>query len=142
MSHAVPIVAYDLPWLTLIREGDGIVTVKQKRFDLLAEKVLELLENTEKAQELGEAGRKYIEVLKKEDIAGEWKEFFNYLALENEGESEKNSDELEVILIKYLTLYAKVGKEEKAGVLNKKNRKAYRRKKRKSIADKKTEAAK
>lgn len=137
LSHAVPIVAYDLPWLTLIREGDGIVTVKQKRFDLLAEKVLELLENTEKAQELGEAGRKYIEVLKKEDIAGEWKEFFNYLALENEGESEKNSDELEVILIKYLTLYAKVGKEEKAGVLNKRIEKLTEENKEKALQIKK-----
>ncbi len=57
--------------------------------------------------------------------------------MENEGESEKNSDELEVILIKYLTLYAKVGKEEKAGVLNKRIEKLTEENKEKALQIKK-----
>lgn len=68
-----------MPWLHFIRDGRGILTVKQKRTDLLAQSVIELLKDSKKCQLLGEAGKQHVEEMEKMDIGLEWKAFFDLL---------------------------------------------------------------
>lgn len=76
MSHGLPIVTYDIPWLTFIKDGRGMVVVPQKRFDLMAEKIVALLQNTKEAQTIGRAGKEQIVELSELDIGAQWRELF------------------------------------------------------------------
>lgn len=76
MSYGIPIVTYDIPWLTFIKDGRGIVVVPQKRFDLMAEKVVALLQNRQEAQTIGQAGKEQIIELSEIDIGTRWEEVF------------------------------------------------------------------
>lgn len=116
MSHGVPIVSYDLPWLTLVRDGRGIITVEQKRSDLLAKKVIDLLNNPQKGERIGLEGRQQIEELEQTDIGQLWNEFFEKIGTNDP--NEKNQDEVETILLKYMTVFAKIGKDLKVENLN------------------------
>lgn len=68
----------------------GILTVKQKRTDLLAQSVIELLKDSKKCQLLGEAGKQHVEEMEKMDIGLEWKSFFDSLYSGKEKESCKS----------------------------------------------------
>lgn len=119
MSHGVPVVTYDLPWLTLTRDGRGIISVPQKRPDLLAKEVIRLLENPDLGEQIGLQGREQVEELEKTDIGKQWDDFFVEISVEGAGESKRNPDEIEAVLLKYMTLYAKIGKDTKTENLEK-----------------------
>ena len=119
MSHGVPVVTYDLPWLTLTRDGRGIISVPQKRPDLLAKEVIRLLENPDLGEQIGLQGREQVEELEKTDIGKQWDNFFVEISVEGAGESKRNPDEIEAVLLKYMTLYAKIGKDIKTENLEK-----------------------
>lgn len=117
MSHGVPVVAYDLPWLTLVRDGRGVFTVEQERSDLLAKKVIELLQNPRESEKVGLEGREHIKELEKTDIGMQWSMFFDKIGAYDL--NEKNQDEIEAMLLKYVTVYSKIGKDLKVESLNK-----------------------
>ncbi len=81
LAHGVPIVAYELPWLTFMQDGRGIITVPQKRYDLLAKEVISLLHDPERAQKIGEEGRAQAEALEAVDIGAKWKEMFDNIGV-------------------------------------------------------------
>ena len=114
LSHGIPIVTYDMPWLRFIRDGRGILTVKQKRTDLLAQSVIDLLKDSKKCQLLGEAGKQYVGELEKKDIGQEWKSFFDSLY----SEKEIDEDSVENVIFRYITTYAYQGKKKKVANLN------------------------
>ena len=114
LSHGIPIVTYDMPWLHFIRDGRGILTVKQKRTDLLAQSVIDLLKDSKKCQLLGEAGKQYVGELEKKDIGQEWKSFFDSLY----SEKEIDEDSVENVIFRYITTYAYQGKKKKVVNLN------------------------
>lgn len=79
MAHGLPIVTYDLPWLTIARDGRGIISVEQGRPDLMAKELVKLLSCPELCKELGTQGREQIIEMNSIDIGNEWKEFFDSL---------------------------------------------------------------
>ncbi len=81
LAHGVPIVAYELPWLTFMQDGRGIITVEQKRYDLLAKEVISLLRDPERAKKIGEAGRAHAEDFESIDIGAKWKEMFDNIGV-------------------------------------------------------------
>lgn len=119
MTHGLPIIMYELPWLTLTQDGRGIIQVPQKRSDLLAERVIELLQNPSEAEKIGMEGRTQIEELGQIDIGEEWRVFLKEVFAGAE-RSNRNPDEIETILLKYITMYAKIGKDHRVNVLNRK----------------------
>lgn len=119
MAHGVPVVTYDLPWLTLTRDGRGIISVPQKRPDLLAKEVIKLLEDPKLGEEIGLKGREQVQDLEKTDLGEQWDSFFTEISSEGEENQNRNPDEVETVLLKYMTLYAKIGKDAKIENLEK-----------------------
>lgn len=103
MSHSLPVVTYDMPWLTLVRDGRGIVTVPQGDYKLMAQKVIEILRNQELLLQTGERGRQQICDIYDHNIGNDWVSFFNSLQ-----DSELENNELnqnQKIIYKYLFEY-------------------------------------
>ena len=69
MSHELPIVSYDMPWLIFMQDGRGIIPVQQKRVDILAKEVVRLLKDPNEITRLGKEGKQQIEDMKKINIA-------------------------------------------------------------------------
>ena len=72
LSYGVPIVTFDMPWLYFLQDGRGIVTVPQKRTDLLAKEVSYLLQHTDKIRELGREGRELTEDMSNGKVLSYW----------------------------------------------------------------------
>ena len=115
LSYGVPVITYDMPWLTFVRDGRGIISVKQKRPDLMAKVAIDFMRNPEKAEAIGLEGRKQIEEIASIDIGMEWKKFFKSLY----EEKKIDEDTEENIIYRYMTAYAFKGKREKVYSLNK-----------------------
>ena len=115
LSYGVPVITYDMPWLTFVRDGRGCISVKQKRPDLMAKVAIDFMRNPEKAEAIGLEGRKQIEEIASIDIGMEWKKFFESLY----EEKEIDEDTEENIIYRYMTAYAFKGKREKVYSLNK-----------------------
>lgn len=79
MTHGLPIVTYDMPWLTFIRNNKGIVTVEQGDYVNLARNVIELLNDREKLQNLGKLAKENITAMAQIDLAKEWGSFLDGL---------------------------------------------------------------
>lgn len=115
LSYGVPVITYDMPWLTFVRDGRGIISVKQKRPDLMQKVAIDFMRNPEKAEAIGLEGRKQIEEIASIDIGMEWKKFFKSLY----EEKKIDEDTEENIIYRYMTAYAFKGKREKVYSLNK-----------------------
>ena len=109
LSHGTPIVTYDMPWLTFIRDGRGVVATRQKRPDLLAQKVTELLRNPEECRRLSEEGKQHIKELEAVDIGQTWKQFFDTLY----EEKEIDEDSVDNVIFHFMTSYAYQGKQNR-----------------------------
>lgn len=106
LAHGLPIVTYDMPWLDVIRDGRGICTVEQNRFDHMAEKVADLLQNSHERRRMGAEGRRQVEAIGQMDIAGQWREMF-----ENVGKERTiRRRGTEEVLFEQLTIDQYVGK--------------------------------
>lgn len=120
MAHAVPIVTYNLPWLTLIKDGRGIISVKQKRYDLLSEEIINLLNNPDNAATIGFMGKQQVSELAQTDIATEWKNFFDSIPpskIPNRSLSDED------VLLKYISVYQQIGKNSARSALENENKK-------------------
>ena len=106
MAHSLPIVAYDMPYLTYFRDGRGIVAVPQDNTELLAQKVVELLRNPEKAKALGAQGKQQITEICHADIEADWKELFDNL---DEEKKEPENSTISIVL-KHITEFQHKGK--------------------------------
>ena len=127
MSYALPIVSYDMPWLTFMQDGRGIIAVKQHRVDLLAKEVLNLLHNPELCLRLGSEGQQQVIEMEKIDIANEWKTFFGNIG----NQIQFNSFNLrlnEQIIYKYISIYQQQAKNNIRNTLQKKLDIAYKQK--------------
>lgn len=105
MSHGVPIVTYDMPWLTFLRDGRGIVTVPQQRYDLLAQQAVRLLRDPDLVREMGYEGRQQIGDIASADIAPDWKMFFEQLSQEKLLRACEPAEKNISVLLEYLTVY-------------------------------------
>ena len=108
LSHSLPVAMYDLPWLEFVRDGRGIRTVEQGRYDLLAEEVMRLLEDPAEARRLGREGRGQIDDLLKVDIGAEWEALFSGI---DPDARPAGWDSDERVLFQYATEFQEEGKQ-------------------------------
>ena len=71
-SHGLPCVMYDLPYLEMVRDGAGLVTVPQGDVDAAANAVAGLLRDEGRRAAMGAAARASIEKYSAYDLAGGW----------------------------------------------------------------------
>lgn len=83
MCAGVPVVMYDLPYLRLVREGTGFITVPQGDCSVAAATICDLLEDRTRLRNLGAEGRRYMAESYPHDYSGEWRFFFDGLSVEH-----------------------------------------------------------
>lgn len=140
MTYEVPAVIYDMPWLTFVRGGRGIIPVKQRRVDLMADQIVRLLGDAEKRKAIGKAGREQIEEIASIDIGKEWDDFINTI-WQKDGKNPYEKS-VENILFEYLTRFGQKGRSslksklELSEVKRRENDKALRMKLQTTYAEK------
>lgn len=77
MSHSLPIVMYDLPYLPTVIGNDGIISVPQRDVEAAADAICSLLEDNDRLKAVGADGRRFLEKLYSTDIAAQWKAVFD-----------------------------------------------------------------
>ena len=110
LSHGVPIVSYDLPYLTLIRDGRGIITVPQRDCAMMASEVVKLLRAPERIRTLGKQGKQLVTELANKDIMSEWADLFHTVSI-SDGSVAKLRTDNAAILYKYITQYQQIGRD-------------------------------
>lgn len=124
-AHGVPVVSYDMPWLTYMRDGRGVIAVDQGRYDQMAEEVAKLLLDHNLCRKCGGEGRDQITELNRIDIGEEWSSFLEEI---DGSDKEKTVPDLscdENILFNYLTVFQQKGRaklEKERSALKKKLR--------------------
>lgn len=94
LSFGLPVVMYDIPYLTLQNGNKGITVVEQGKTEFLANAVEELLQNAELRKNQGKEARLFLENLyKKSDLGDDWKNIFSKLE-----RSEKKNVERDILL--------------------------------------------
>ena len=77
LTYGVPVITYDLPWLSHIEDGRGIITVEHGNYKKMAEEVVALLRDNYRLKEVGKKGKIHaIEAFNK-DIYSEWSSFIH-----------------------------------------------------------------
>ena len=72
----VPLVIYELPWLELLKNEKGYVSVESKNTDAMAEKVIELLQNEKLRKQLALEAEESVEDYVKYDVYQAWNKLF------------------------------------------------------------------
>ncbi len=79
MGAGVPVVMYELPYLTLVENGKGIVSIKNHDINEMARQIIALFNDDEKRKKIGNEARESIQELLKYDYQEKWKAFFDQL---------------------------------------------------------------
>ena len=79
LMAGLPVVMYELPYLTLVQGNKGITSVKQGDIHDAANEIIKLLSNEKKRLEQGESSRRFIEQKLKFDYEAAWQEIFGSL---------------------------------------------------------------
>lgn len=108
MSYRLPVVSYDMPWLTFMQDGRGILPVQKDRVDLLAREVIRLLRHPEERKRIGAEGRALVEEYAKVDVGGAWRGFLEEL-LQGKPVTVTLDPRME-ILFHYLVEFQRIGK--------------------------------
>lgn len=99
LAHGLPIVTYDMPWLSMVKETESIITVDQKRYDLMAKEVIKLLKNEGYYKDLSRTAVEYIKKLSQVNIFKKWERLFASLNTQVLGKRETLTDDQ--IIFKY-----------------------------------------
>lgn len=92
MSAGLPCVLYELPYLSIIREGDGFVQVPQGDVSRAAIEIIKILKNDLLRRELGRKSKTYSEKLYDYDLSANWKSIFDSLASYHEPSNDEIDD--------------------------------------------------
>ena len=77
MLAGLPVVMYELPWLTLTQNNPGIIAVKQQGIQDAARAIVQMLQNDEERIRLGRLSREYIEQYRNYDFKELWNTILN-----------------------------------------------------------------
>ncbi len=73
-AHGLPTIMYDLPYLEMVKDSRGVITVLQGDTKAMAEAIIRLLKDTELQDDLGKAARASAKDFSNFDYVGVWKE--------------------------------------------------------------------
>lgn len=108
-AHGLPVITYDMPWLSFLVDGRGITTVKQGRPDLLAQEAIKLLSNEDLYKEKSKEAYRHIEDFMQIDLTKEWVDFFTGVYLPHADVKNSKRDDLSII-IEYITKFQNLSK--------------------------------
>lgn len=80
LSYGVPVVAYEMPYLEIMRENDGVACVRAQDFRSAALKMYALLTDSELSARMVAAGRKSIQRFIDFDFEGVWRRLLSDLS--------------------------------------------------------------
>ena len=76
-AYGLPMVMYDLPYLTLVEDGKGILASPVGDMDSMVNNLIKVMENLEYRKKLGNEARESFEILAKFDQESSWTTVFN-----------------------------------------------------------------
>ena len=79
LLSGLPIVMYELPYVTLTRDNPGIISCKQGDVNAAAKAIIYLLQNPDKRKEIGRSGNAFFEQYLNYDFKSMWKTIFDSL---------------------------------------------------------------
>ena len=77
MSHHLPVVSYDMPYLSFFEDGRGIIPVQTGNYSLMATEIEKLFKDRERLNQLGEDSYKNISDKYNDDILSKWKQLIS-----------------------------------------------------------------
>lgn len=104
MSHHLPIVSYDMPYLEYFADGRGIVSVPQLNVEKLANEVRKLLQDHEQLNKMGEEAYKNIYDKNQENILEKWNQIIHNISV-NEVKGIEDFTKEEIDKIKSIVLF-------------------------------------
>lgn len=105
MSHGLPVVTYDMPWLTFIEDGRGIVTVNQNDYIELGNRLVKILSDRKYMKKLGSEARANVVSMASASVESMWEDFLHNIVSEREGGLNQQQNEYRFML-DYLNDYA------------------------------------
>ncbi len=78
-GYGVPLVTYDMPYLEILKQGGGYISVPQDDIEGAAEAILRLLNDRKLRQIMRKEARESFELLSAIDLKNEWKQLFEAL---------------------------------------------------------------
>ena len=81
MLAGLPIVMYELPYLTLVNDNPGIISVRLGDKSATAEVLISLLKDDQKRKKLGEESREYVNRIADYDYVRAWKNIFAKISI-------------------------------------------------------------
>ncbi len=111
-SHGLPCVMFELPHLELYRGNPGVEAVPQGDVQGAADRIVELLQDTERRRRAGREARGHIEKVAGTDLATEWRRVFGALETGDSTRSSVSAEEETVqILLRTLLGHYQQGRE-------------------------------
>ena len=112
MMAGLPAMMYELPYLTLVRDNPGVISVKQMDSDAAANAIIALFQDDERRIQMGKASRARIQELEGFNFKGLWKRVFRSLTL-----PKKTVPDTERIMMETMITHLDMGlmKVKKAG---------------------------
>ncbi len=88
-AHGVPLVMYDLPYLSLLQPKKGVLTADAGDYRTMADHLIRLLKDDSYRGQMGKEAREGFETLCSYDLEGTWKSIFGILSDDNWGKPEQ-----------------------------------------------------
>ena len=104
MTHHLPIISYDMPYLEYFSDGRGIIAIPQGNYEMMALKVEQLLKDHDLLNKIGEESYNNIYDKNQEDILGKWKQIINNIST-NKVEGTKDFTIEEINRIKSIVFF-------------------------------------
>ncbi len=78
-AWGIPVVMYDLPYLTLLQERRGILTAEFEEYEKMANYLISILDNQVYRQKLGTEARESFQNLLKYNLKAKWEDIFSLM---------------------------------------------------------------
>lgn len=107
-KSGVPLVTYDMPYLSLLKEKKGYITVENDNTKAAAEAIVKLLKDESLRKCLSQEAKESVAEFNNEKVKHKWKELFNSLSEDVHARSKMyNAEDMEIILRTILYHYHK-----------------------------------
>jgi hypothetical protein len=77
LAHGLPVVSYELPYLTFTKQSEAVVSVPWRDFEAAAEAVLEIFQDEDRWRKMSEAARSDAEAFMAYDMPSVWREILD-----------------------------------------------------------------
>ena len=102
LHNSTPIVMYDLPYLEIVKDNPGIISVPQKDINAAVDALYNLLNSPDDIQRRGIQGRQYLEKMYSIDFANQWCKVFDSINNDTKTPLSQNIKMADTIISDYL----------------------------------------